>query len=252
MITVLIANRKGGVGKTTTAINLACAMSLNGKNVLVVDMDTQSHLQYGLGFRERFYKGIHKAMLHEDIDGIVHKSQFKNLSLMPGDVNFDISILPNKKDLLKKVLLNFYDQFDICIIDTAPTSDILLDNAMVASDYAIVPMQTEYLSLVGASQFLRVFYKMAVSDLNINLKFLGVVPTLFNKSIKEHKETIENAEKIIGKRKVLPYIRKDFALSKAFMEQKPIFYYKQNSRGAKDYKELSKVVLQVIEKSQKL
>ncbi len=239
MIRILITNRKGGVGKTTTAINLGAAFSLKGKTVLFVDLDTQSHLQIGLGFKKVFKKGIHKALMDGDVEGIVHESPFDNLYLIAGDVNFDITLLANKKSSLREILSNFDNDFDICIIDTPPIGGKLLDDAFKSSDYALIPMQTEYLALVGASQFLKAFYNVITSNPDVGVKFLGVVPTLFNKSIKEHKIVIDKLKKIIGEKRVLPYIRKDFNLSKAFHEGKPIFYYKSNSRGATDYKRLA-------------
>jgi len=244
---LLISNRKGGVGKTTTAINLAAFLGKKGYKVLLVDLDTQSHLQFGLGFKKKFKKGIHSILQEGNIKKIIQKTNFENLYFIPADINFDTSNLDiSKKELKKhlnnKSLLNF---FDICIIDTPPTSDIILNNAMYASDYVLVPMQSEYLSYVGVLQFLKLFYSIA-SKIDAKFTFLGVVPTLYNKSLKEHNEIIQKLEEKLGKNKVLQPIRKDFKLSQSFIEGKPICYFDNRCRGAKDYNLLSDVIIDKI------
>jgi len=245
--TILISNRKGGVGKTTTAINLASFLAKEGYKVLLIDLDTQSHLQFGLGFKKRFKKGIHKALDDMNLKECIQKTEIENLFFVPADINYDISKLLISKKSLKKLLQKskIEKEYDICIIDTPPTSDILLYNAMIASKYVIVPMQSEYLGYIGAIQFLKLFYEIA-SKLNINFTLLGVVPTLYVKSIKDHNEIIEKLKQKIGNDRVLTPIRKDFKLSQSFNEGKPISEYDQRCRGAKDYKELATVVLKKI------
>ena len=243
MKTILIANRKGGVGKTTTAINLATAFGLKGKKVLVIDLDTQGHIQYGFGYNKTFKKGIHRSLIYGKIDNIID-TNFK-ISFIPADINFDISNIPNKKNRLKNLLKEVKNDYDICIIDTPPTSDILLKNSLIASDYVLVPMQTEYLGLVGVVQFLKMFYQIA-STLNTKFRFLGVVPTLYNKSILEHNKILAKLKSTIGENRVLTPIRKDFELSKTFIKKRPIFYSKLRSRGSKDYKLLANEILHKI------
>jgi len=247
--TILVANRKGGVGKTTTAINLAASLARNGKKVLLVDLDTQSHLQYGLGFKRRFEKGMHRVLSEGGMENIICATPFENLDFVPADINFDISTISSEKSLFKQRMkeAKLTERYDICIVDTPPTSDTLLNNAMIASDYALVPMQTEYLGYIGALQFIKLFYEMA-SRLHAKFIFLGIVPTLYNKSMREHTEIIEKLEKKLGKQRVLPPIRKDFKLSESFMHGKPISYYDRRCRGSKDYLALAKVILQKIER----
>ena len=247
MKTILISNRKGGVGKSTTAVNLAGFMAKSGYRILLIDLDTQSHLQFGLGFKKRFKKGVHSVLKDGDLDKVIQKTSFENLFFIPADINFDVSQLSISKKALRKSLQKStaFKEFDICIIDTPPTSDVMLNNAMVASDYVLVPMQSEYLGYIGALQFLKLFYETA-SKLNAKFTFLGVVPTLYNKSIKEHNEIVEKLKEKLGKNRVLTPIRKDFKLSQSFSEGKPICYYDNRCRGAQDYKLLSKTVLEKI------
>lgn len=248
MKTILIANRKGGVGKTTTSVNIAAILASRGKKTLLIDLDTQSHIQYALGYKKRAKRGMHKALHESKYAKSIVKSKFDNLYFIPADINYDISEINIKKSALKKFLEkeNIKSFFDYIVVDTPPTSDILLHNALIASDYAMVPMQSEYLGYIGALQFIKMFYQSA-SKLNTDFVFLGVVPTLYNKSIKEHTKIIKELEKSIGKERVLPVIRKDFALSEAFREGKPIIHYKHRSRGAKDYDKLTSSILKKIE-----
>ena len=208
-------------------------------------MDTQSHLQYGFGIKKGVKKGIHKGLIQGKLDDVIIKTDYKNLDLIPADINFDISSIPNKKNRLKRILKSVEMNYDICIIDTPPTSDVLLNNALIASNYVLVPMQTEHLGLIGVVQFLKMFYKIA-SELNTKFKLVGVVPTLYNKSILEHTEIIDKLKNTIGENRVLEPIRKDFELSRAFMAGKPILYYKKRSRGSKDYTNLANNVLNII------
>jgi len=245
--TILISNRKGGVGKSTTAINLSSYIAKKGYKVLLIDLDTQSHLQFGLGFKKRFKRGIHQVLESGKLKNAIKETSFSNLSFIPADINYDTSTLTCKIDRLKKILgvVNSKYSFDFCIIDTPPTSDNILNNAMYASDYVVVPMQTEYLGYVGAIQFLKLFYETA-SKLNAKFTFLGVVPTLFNKSVKEHSEIIDSLKEKLGKNRVLIPIRKDFKLSQSFSQGQPINYFDERCRGAKDYETLSEIILERI------
>jgi len=238
--TILVSNRKGGVGKTTTTLNIAAILAYKGFKTLIIDLDTQSHIQFGLGIKKKL-KGIHLALNYKKpLNNYIYKTKFENLFFIPADMNIDVSNLNIEDNLLKKSLNNL--DFDYCIIDTPPTNDFMLKSAMIASDFVLIPMQTEYLGYVGVIQFLKLFYKIA-SQINTEFTFLGVVPTLYNKSIKEHKQVIKQLEKKLGKEKILPAIRKDFKLSKSFIKGKPIIYFDASSRGAKDYINLTEKIL---------
>lgn len=245
MKTILITNRKGGVGKTTTSVNLAAWLGLMGKTVLIIDLDTQSHVQYGFGFTEPFKHGIHKALNRkDDLNGIIHETPCKNVFLIPADINFDINKIKQDERQLSRLIRKskLKDTFDICIIDTPPTSDILLSNALATSDVAIVPLKAEFLGAIGVNQFLKIFYATA-SKINPKLELLGILPTMFNRSMKEHKLLINNVIKKVGKQRVLKPIRNDIKLSIAFLEGKPISYIDKRCRGSKDYKNLADTVV---------
>ena len=241
---IVISNRKGGVGKTTTSINLAAGLAKLGKRVLLIDLDTQSHLQVGLGYKKPFKRGVHTSLLKGKVKESIYETKFDNLSLMPADIAFEISKLGDDTKRLKRIISKVEDRFDITIIDTSPSLDILLLNALEVGDYAIVPMQVEYLSYMGVMQFLKLFYKTATS-VNSKIKLLGIVPTMYNKSLKDHNEILNELKSVIGEKRVFDPIRKDAKVSDSFRHGKPVIYYDGRCRASKDYKQL---VFSVIEK----
>lgn len=237
MKTILITNRKGGVGKTTTTISIASKLASKGFKTLLIDLDTQGHLQYGLGEKKDFEYGIHSILNDSKlrIRKSIHKSKIENLHFIPADINFNSSLLQVKKSL-KKNLRKIENEYDICIIDTAPMSDTLLEIAIYASDNVIIPMKTEHLGLVGTLQFIKIFYSIA-SKMKTNFQLLGVLPTLYSKSIKEHRQTVQELEKIIGKNKVFSPIRKDTKLTNIFKDGVG-YIEKVHSRGFDDYEQV--------------
>ena len=240
---LLIANRKGGVAKTTTTVTLGYLFAKTGLKVLIVDLDTQGHIQYGLGIKHCFEHGIHTALEEESVDVklLIQKSRIKNLDFIPANINFNSSKLQGVTRL-DQLLEPLEDRYDLILIDTAPMSDTLLEMALFASNYVVVPMKTEYLGLVGTVQFIKIFYKTA-SKIETDFTFLGVIPTLYNKSLQDHQETIEKLTAVIGSQKVLTPIRKDTKMSN-------IFKYgirslkREHSRAFEDYKEVAKSLLE--------
>jgi len=251
MIKILITNRKGGVAKTTSTLNLASEFAKKGYKTLIVDLDTQGHIQYGLKFKKKFKYGIHNALIDESIDikSIIQNTNITNLDFIPADINFNSSLL-QKKEALKNGLGVLDKNYDICLIDTAPMSDTVLEMAILTSNYVIVPMKTEYLGLIGTMQFIKIFYSIA-SKLKTDFTLLGVLPTLYNKSIKEHNETLVELTKVIGENKVLQPIRKDTKLTTIFKNGIKLLDG-EHSKGIEDYKKNSdKILSQIIKMSTK-
>lgn len=245
MKTILITNRKGGVGKTTTTLNLASGFVKKGYKTLLVDLDTQGHIQYGLGIKKSFKYGIHSLIENPTINikKVIQKTDIPKLSFIPADINYNSSLLQKKK-ALKKALSKVQNRYDICIIDTAPMSDTVLEMAIYASEYVIVPMKTEHLGLIGTLQFIKIFYNIT-SKLNTDFKLLGILPTLYNKSMKEHLETIKELEKVVGEDKVFQPIRRDTKLTNIFKDGIQILDG-QHSRGEEDYEVIVDKILMLL------
>jgi len=242
MIKILIANRKGGVGKTTTTLNIANIFANRKYKTLIVDLDTQSHVQYGLGIKDNFEYGIHSALVNQEINvkDLICKSNIENLDFIPANINYNSSLIQKKK-ALKKLLKKVKHDYDICIIDTAPMSDSILEMAIIASKYVIVPMEIGPLGLIGTMQFIKIFYKNS-SKLNKKLTLLGILPTLYNKSMREHNEIIKELQKVVGVNKVLPPIRKDAKLATIY--QNGIYSISdKHSRGTDDYNEIVNIMI---------
>jgi len=246
MIKILITNRKGGVGKTTSTLNLASEFAKNGYKTLIIDLDTQGHIQYGLGIKKSFEYGIHSLLTDKNIDikAIIQKSNIDNLDFIPADINYNSSLLQKKKALRNR-LRKLENSYDICLIDTAPMSDTVLEMAIFASKYVIVPMKTEYLGLIGTMQFIKIFYSIA-SKLRTDFTLLGVLPTLYNKSIKEHNETLNELKKVVGESKVLQPIRKDTKLTTIFKYSIKSLQ-NEHSKGQDDYKINVNTILSLIQ-----
>lgn len=248
MVTILITNRKGGVGKTTTTTNLAAWFGQMGKRVLMIDLDTQGHLQYGFGFNEAFDNGVHDALTdNTSLLSRIYETPYENIFLIPAHVNYNISDIPNDHSRLKGLIeIDGIDKlYDICLIDTPPTSDILLYNSLFMSDYTIVPIKAEFLGTIGVNQFLKLFYKTA-SKVNQTIEMMGLLPTMYNRSMKEHALLVDHLKKQFGEDRVFTPIRNDIKLSVSFLEGKPAMYFDRNTRGATDYKQVAQQILKRI------
>lgn len=238
MKTILVTNRKGGVGKTTTSLNLATSFAQNGKRTLVIDLDTQGHIQYGLGIKKSLQENVHEAIQKNlSLKDAVQTTKINNLELIPAGINKDTRYEDIKETQLKKLLLPLEKTYDICILDTAPGYDKTLQMALQASSYILIPMQTEPLAFAGTVQFLKLFYSVA-SKMNTNFKLLGIVPTMHMNSLAEKHEVLDELKRTVGQKRVFHPIRRDTKLSTAFSDGLPSVASKHRSRAKEDYKKL--------------
>lgn len=239
-----ISNRKGGTGKTTTSVNIAAEAAMQGLRVLLVDLDTQGHSN--LGFSVVVGKGqatAHDVFRPSSTLGVlanaIVETSLEGLSLAPADNTFDgLDAIRDMDRLRQELAMPVISQrFDIVILDTPPSLDILLMNAMAAANAVLIPVLPHILSSEGVKQLIRLFFKIATS-VNADLKLMGFVPVMLNLRTGLHREVMENLSTQYGKERIFRGIRSDISLAEAFGKGQPIQRYDPKSRGAQDYKYL--------------
>lgn len=241
MLIVAIANQKGGVGKTTTAINLSSGLAIKGKKTLLVDIDPQANATSGLGFDTRAVsKSVYDVLLDTvDIrDGIILKTNIENLSILPSTadlVGAEIELIGlEKREFRLKNALYKLDTFDYIIIDCPPSLGILTLNALVSAKSLIVPMQSEYYSLEGLSRLLKTI-KMVKRELNPNLDILGILLTMFDGRNNLAKCVYDEIKQHFGDKLFSVVIPRNVKLSEAPSHGLPIFSFEPNSKGSLSY-----------------
>ncbi|MDR3517426.1 MAG: ParA family protein [Azospirillaceae bacterium] len=233
-----ITNRKGGSGKTTTAVNLAAEWASQGRRVLVIDLDTQGHAGFGLGVdADKSAPSAHDLFHHPEFDiaSAVHATVWANLWCVPADPLYDGMVSIRDASLLDRQIrrpeMNIYD---IIVLDTPPSLDLVLTNAMAAADGIVIPLLAHALSAEGVRQLSRLFYK-TVTTVNPSLKLIGLLPVMANERIGHNRAVIADISRQFGPERMLHPIRTDIQLAAAFGARQPIRYFAPRSRGALDY-----------------
>ncbi|MCI4412202.1 MAG: ParA family protein [Thiotrichales bacterium] len=239
-----ISNRKGGTGKTTTSVNIAAEAAQRGLRVLLVDLDTQGHSN--LGFGVSVNKGqitAHDVFRNASPLGLLEKAivptTFNNLWLAPADHSFDGLDATQELNRLRQEIMQpeIASRFDLIVLDTPPSLDILLMNAMAAANAVLVPVLPHILSSEGVKQLIRLFFRIATS-VNSDLKLMGFVPVMLNLRTLLHRDVMDSLAKQYGKERIFRGIRTDISLAEAFGKGQPIQLYDPHSRGAQDYRYL--------------
>lgn len=233
-----ISNRKGGTGKTTTTVNLAAEWASRGRRVLVVDLDTQGHSGYGLGI-EAAKSGPTAHDLfrdeHFDIRVAVLATAWPNLWCVPANPLYDgAGPCRDSTRLARQLRRPEMGEYDVVILDTPPSLDLVLTNAMTAADGILIPLLPHALSAEGVKQLSRLFYK-TVTTANPDLKLIGLLPIMASERIGHHRAVITDIARQFGSERMLRPIRSDIQLAAAFAERQPIRCFAPRSRGALDY-----------------
>lgn len=244
---IVFANQKGGVGKTTTAVNLGAYLADRGKKILLVDFDPQGNLSSSVG-ADQEKKGIYELITGKaSWSDLVQKTGIGNLFIIPSNINLtgasvELIDLKEREYYLKKALSPVKDKWDYIFIDSPPSLGILTINGLCAADQVIIPLQCEYFALEGLSLLLQSI-KRVQKSLNQNLKVGGILFTMFDSRTKLANEVVQKVSGYFRDKVYRTIIPRNVRLSEAPSHKVPIILYDPNSSGAKGYEQLSREVL---------
>ena len=246
---IAIANQKGGVAKTTTAINLSAALSQLGQRVLLVDFDPQGNASSGLGIdKNKLEKSVYDVLVNNvPAELLIVPKVRPNLDLLPAKVDLagaemELVMAISREVRLKDALAELKDKYDYIIIDSPPSLGLLTINALTAANQYIVPIQCEYYALEGVTQLLNTI-KLIQRSLNPALKLCGILMTMYDYRTKLSKQVVDDVRASFGKQVFQTVIPRNVRLSEAPSYGLSIIDYDPKSKGAESYLELAKEVL---------
>jgi chromosome partitioning protein len=244
---LVITNRKGGTGKTTTSVNLAAELAATGERVLLIDLDTQGHCALGLGVRvSKGEPTIHDLFASGlPLMPALRETAWENLFLLPANPLFEHGSGSRDENLLRRALANegLHARFDTIVLDTPPSLDILLLNALHAGDRVLVPFLPHFLAGEGVRQLARVLFRVASARQDQGLRVMGFLPIMCDARIGQHRQVISRVAHQFGASRMLSGIRNDIRVAESFAAGKPVRYYAPKSRAAEDYQSVTAAVL---------
>lgn len=247
---IALANQKGGVGKTTTAINLAASLAVLEKKVLVIDADPQANATSGLGFDlKNIRTGIYESIIDEiDVRKTVLHSEIANLDLIPSHIDLvgaeiEMLNLPNREKVLKHTIEDIKNDYDFILIDCSPSLGLITVNALTAANSVIIPVQCEYFALEGLGKLLNTI-RIIQNRLNPGLEIEGFLLTMYDNRLNLSNQVYDEVKKHFQDMVFDTVIQRNVKLSEAPSYGKPVVLYDASSRGAINHMNLAREILQ--------
>ncbi|HEX3025711.1 MAG TPA: AAA family ATPase [Clostridia bacterium] len=248
---IAVANQKGGVGKTTTSVNLTAALGEAGKRVLLIDVDPQGNATSGLGVNKRnVKKSTYDLMIgNATAEEILIHTPFQNVDILPSNISLaaaEIELVEssNREAVLKKALLPVRSNYDYIIIDCPPSLGLITLNALNAADTLLIPAQCEYYALEGLSQLMATV-RMVKRLYNPSIDIEGVLLTMFDGRLNLTIQVVEEVKRFFPRKVYKTVIPRNVRISEAPSYGQPVLYYDKGSRGTEAYRDLAKEVMEM-------
>jgi len=247
--TIVLCNQKGGVGKTTSTVNIGTALASFGKKVLIIDMDPQGNAGSGLGVNKyRVEKSIYHALIGEvSMKSIIRKTDIENLFIAPSNrdlIGAELELVAAfaRETKLKNAIKDIQDEFDVILIDSPPSLNLLTVNALTAADSVIIPVQCEYYALEGISELVHTI-DLIQQSLNPDLTIGGIVLTMFDTRNNLSRQVEKEVRSYFKEKAFETVIPRSVKLSESPSHGKPIQLYDAKSRGAEMYQKLAQEII---------